>query len=149
MFDFFSGSEKMAGHLRLSCSVVQSIKCASNFFYNTWPNWPFTWVCQDKLILQLVNKVVFLDWLLNFISTSLFDSLLYCSSYKAICIWIWRVCFKIVLEFPIQFLKRWPFLRLCIPALQHDVVEWQWTVRWLRESIIVKQPLDYLSTCHS
>lgn len=143
------GSEEIIDHLKLSCRVTQWIKCTYYFFLMHGQIDPIAWICQDKLILQLVDKVVFLDWLLNFITTSLFDALFYCSSYEVICIWIRRFCVKVVLKFPVQCLKCWPFLRFCIPALQHDVIEMQWTIRWLRESIVLTQHLDYLSTCHT
>lgn len=147
MFDFCQAVIKY--HLRLSCSVAQSMKCIYIFFRIHGQLDPITWVCQGKLFWQLINKVLFLDWLLNSLVTSLFNVHLQCSSYEVICICKRKVCFKIVFKFPMQFLKCWPFLRLCVPTLPHDVVELWWTVRWLRESIVLTQHLDYLSTCHA
>lgn len=142
------GSGEMIFHLRLSFSIAQLVKCTFNLFYIIWPNlpYPLEYVKRNSF-LQLVNMIVLLNWLLGLIAASLFVS---SSSVFIIESYLYpnmkNLLQELILKFPVQCLKCRPVFRLCIPALQHDIVELQWTVRWLRESIVLTQHLDYLST---
>lgn len=139
MSDFAQQWENI-NHLIMSWNVAQSIQCTHNFLKIHGQ--------IDPIICSWLKRLYFwMDYWTSLYFINQCSSLLFI--LQVICIWIGRVCFKIVLKLPMQCLKCWPFLWLCIPALQHDVIELQWTIRWLRESIVLTQHLNYLSTCHA